>query len=129
MRISAVTSASRAYFERLANQIRALPEQDRQMLLKILERSPTEDLGLAPDEIRGARFGVARLTDRELTVLRYVLAGLQNKAIADVLAISHRTVEVYRARAQEKLLARNTRHMCSLAMAIGVKAAPRTHCC
>lgn len=121
--------SDKPYLLRLADAIRALSEQDRQKLGRLVGCSAGQDFGLVPEEVVDARSGVARLTDRELTVLRHVLAGLQNKAIANELEISHRTVEVYRARAQEKLLARNTRHMCALAIAIGVKAIPsKRHC-
>jgi two-component system response regulator DctR len=45
----------------------------------------------------------AGLTDRESDVLRWVVAGLPNKLIADRLDISVRTVEVHRSRVFEKM--------------------------
>lgn len=44
----------------------------------------------------------AKLTARELDVLRLVIVGHSNKHIARQLGISHRTVEVHRARVMEK---------------------------
>jgi FixJ family two-component response regulator len=46
---------------------------------------------------------IAALTDREREVLRCVIAGKQNKVIADELAISVKTVEVHRAKLMEKM--------------------------
>lgn len=42
------------------------------------------------------------LTARELDVMRLVIAGYSNKLIARQLGISHRTVEIHRARVMEK---------------------------
>lgn len=54
---------------------------------------------------RDARFAqdLARLTPREREVLDHVLAGRHNREIAVLLAISPRTVEVYKARIMDKL--------------------------
>jgi len=46
---------------------------------------------------------LAALTEREHEVMELILAGRPNKLIADVLAISVRTVEVHRARVFEKM--------------------------
>jgi two-component system response regulator DctR len=46
---------------------------------------------------------LAELTEREREVMRLVIDGRPNKAIADSLAISVRTVEVHRARVFEKM--------------------------
>ena len=54
-----------------------------------------------------ARARIARLTGRELEVMRALLAGLPNKLIAHELDISVRTVEVYRANLMMKLDARS----------------------
>jgi two-component system response regulator FixJ len=45
----------------------------------------------------------ARLTTREREVMRLVVAGKSNKQIASALSVSHRTVEVHRARVMEKM--------------------------
>ncbi len=46
---------------------------------------------------------ISTLTEREHDVMRLMAEGLPNKLIADQLAISIRTVEVHRARIQDKL--------------------------
>ena len=46
---------------------------------------------------------LAELSERECDVMRLVIAGRQNKQIADSLNISVRTVEVHRARVFEKM--------------------------
>jgi RNA polymerase sigma factor (sigma-70 family) len=46
---------------------------------------------------------VARLTPRELDVLKLLSEGLQHREIGERLAISARTVEVHKARVMEKL--------------------------
>ena len=50
---------------------------------------------------------IMTLTARELDVMRLVIAGYSNKQIARQLGISHRTVEVHRARVMEKTGASN----------------------
>jgi FixJ family two-component response regulator len=45
---------------------------------------------------------IAHLTPRELDVMSLAVAGLTNKEIARRLGISHRTVEIHRARVMEK---------------------------
>ncbi|MEY4907969.1 MAG: hypothetical protein RL260_1687 [Pseudomonadota bacterium] len=51
----------------------------------------------------GLRRHLAELTERELEVMRLVIAGRANKQIADALDISVRTVEVHRARVFDKM--------------------------
>jgi two-component system response regulator FixJ len=46
---------------------------------------------------------VQRLTRRETQVIELVVEGKANKVIADELGLSHKTIEVHRARAMEKL--------------------------
>ncbi len=50
----------------------------------------------------------AELTGREREVAAYLLDGLTSKEIGKVLAISHRTVEIYRARLMRKYMASTT---------------------
>lgn len=86
---------------------------------------PMQDLALAIDhafglsrlQLGGAATSahmadrLARLTDRERTVLDELLMGLSTKEIARDLEISPRTVEVHRSRLMMKMEARNLAHL------------------
>jgi len=63
---------------------------------------------------------LARLTTREREVLDELVIGNLNKVIAFNLGISSRTVEIHRARAMEKMQARNLAHLVRLALTAGV---------
>ncbi len=63
-------------------------------------------------EAFAARF--ASLTPRERDVFHRVVAGYLNKQIADELAISIKTVEVYRARVMEKMGCRKVAELVAL---------------
>jgi len=63
-----------------------------------------------------ARFG--ELTPREAEVMRLVVAGQPNKAIAHRLEIALRTVEIHRARVIEKTGARNLSELVRMAVRI-----------
>ena len=60
----------------------------------------TRDLHKQVDELRRCR---ASLTEREREVMRYVVAGMSNRALADRLGVSDRTIEVHRARGMKKM--------------------------
>ncbi len=68
--------------------------------------------------------GLARLTEREREVMTRVAAGLASKEIARELAISHRTVEIHRARVMQKMKARSVLELADLARALGLITAP-----
>ncbi len=63
---------------------------------------------------------LARLTTREREVLEELVIGNLNKVIAYNLDISPRTVEIHRARAMEKMQARNLAHLVRLAVSDGI---------
>lgn len=46
---------------------------------------------------------IDELTDREREIIKHLIAGLRTKAIAHILCLSPRTVELYRARIYKKL--------------------------
>jgi two-component system, LuxR family, response regulator FixJ len=71
------------------------------------------------DEIRQR---LARLTTREREVLDELVIGNLNKVIAYNLDISPRTVEIHRARAMEKMQARNLAHLVRMAITAGAVA-------
>ena len=70
----------------------------------------------------GRRKALAELTEREHDVLRLVVDGKPNKAIADELQISVRTVEVHRARVFDKM---NVKSAVALANLLREEHAPR----
>jgi RNA polymerase sigma factor (sigma-70 family) len=61
-----------------------------------------------------ARF--ANLTPREREVLDLVVEGISNKAIANSLGLSAKTVEVHRAKVMEKMHARSVADLVKMAM-------------
>lgn len=65
---------------------------------------------------------LARLTTREREVLDELVIGNLNKVIAYNLDISPRTVEIHRARAMEKMQARNLAHLVRMAITAGAVA-------
>ena len=65
------------------------------------------------------------LTPRERQVSELIAAGQSNKGAAYMLGISPRTVEVHRARAMEKLGARNTADLVRISLALSDQN--RTH--
>jgi DNA-binding NarL/FixJ family response regulator len=54
-------------------------------------------------EARSARVDADALSEREREVLRLLAEGKRTAVIAEVLGISHKTVETYRSRLQQKL--------------------------
>jgi two-component system, LuxR family, response regulator FixJ len=67
-----------------------------------------------------ARARIEVLTSRERDVLSLLVAGLPNKAIAQDLGISPRTVEIHRAHVMEKLGARSLSTALQIAMEAGI---------
>ncbi|HGH4674169.1 TPA: response regulator [Enterobacter asburiae] len=56
--------------------------------------------GLDPDKPIDSAM---RLSTREIEVLKYLVSGLSNKQIADLMAISNKTVSAYKIRIMDKL--------------------------
>jgi len=59
------------------------------------------------DTVNSVRERYACLTQREREVMRYVVAGLSNRQMAERLGVSDRTVEVHRSRGMKKMAARS----------------------
>ena len=60
------------------------------------------------------------LTPREQDILQRVAEGLSNREIADRLALSHKTVEVHRAKVMQKMGARTLSQLIRMAMTLGL---------
>lgn len=65
------------------------------------------------DRIRHNETRTIELTPREKEISGFIVNGLTCKETAQVLGISHRTVEVHRARVMKKLGAKNTAELVS----------------
>jgi two-component system, LuxR family, response regulator FixJ len=65
------------------------------------------------DEIRRR---MALLTPREREVMQYVVAGNTSKTTARILGVSHRTVEIHRARIMEKMQAESLADLVRMAL-------------
>ena len=74
-------------------------------LLAALEHGMEQQRAAEADAVRKADFErrLARLTPREREVLAMIVEGRHNREVAQVLGISPRTVEVYKARVMDKL--------------------------
>jgi len=72
----------------------------------------------ARDEEVQRRVGL--LTPREREVLDALIAGKPNKIIARELSISHRTVEIHRARVMEKMRARTLSELVRMGLSVGI---------
>lgn len=86
-------------------------------LVEVVEELLAEAERLQESEKRHAEAAGALggLTRRERDVMDGMLRGLQNKQIARVLGISHRTVEIHRARVMQKTHAANLLELSRLA--------------
>jgi two-component system response regulator FixJ len=67
---------------------------------------------------------IATLSPREAEVLHGLVAGRQNKMIAQELGISPRTVEIHRGNLMAKLGVRSLPDVVRMALAAGIKAGP-----
>ena len=76
---------------------------------RALNRTTPHEAGIWTFEDLSSRRPVkAELTAREREVAAHLMEGLTSKEIGRVLSISHRTVEIYRARLMRKYKASNT---------------------
>ena len=79
----------------------------RPLVEELAERREAAALGGGVEKI-AAQHAAEKLTAREREVAAYLLQGLTSKRIGKTLAISHRTVEIYRARLMRKYQASTT---------------------
>jgi PAS domain S-box-containing protein len=76
---------------------------------RALNRAAPHEAGIwSFEDLSASRVVKADLTPREREVAAYLLDGLTSKQIGKVLMISHRTVEIYRARLMRKYKATTT---------------------
>jgi PAS domain S-box-containing protein len=76
---------------------------------RALNRAAPHEAGIwSFEDLSASRVVKADLTPREREVAAYMLEGLTSKQIGKVLIISHRTVEIYRARLMRKYQASTT---------------------
>ena len=95
---------------------------DDDVLLRVIRAASEASERKRVQSERHARFAqsLARLTPREREVLDHVLAGRHNREIAVLLAISPRTVEVYKARIMDKLDVDRLPDLIRLALEMGL---------
>ena len=79
-----------------------------------------EDQSAERYKVDEAKDCFATLTPRETDVVKHLLAGQSNKAIAKQLSLSPRTVEVHRAHIMEKTKTKSFSHLVRLAVLAGV---------
>jgi two-component system response regulator FixJ len=89
-----------------------------QDLLDRIQRAITRDAEWRDRDLQQARLRAlfATLTPREAEVLDLVVEGLSNKAVANALGLSAKTVEVHRAKVMEKMHARSLSDLVKMAM-------------
>ena len=96
------------------------PFRDEDLLSRVrraMERGVTaHDEHAQRDQVRER---LARLTPREREVMRHVISGKPNKAVAMDLGVSERTVEIHRARVMQKMKAGSLAELVRLALAAG----------
>jgi two-component system response regulator EvgA len=59
---------------------------------------------------------IDKLSDRELTIFQYLAHGMSNKAIAEIMNLSHKTVSTYKTRTIEKLNVQSPVHLRDFAL-------------
>ena len=95
---------------------------DDEVLLQTIRAATQQSAERRTQAERETRFArdLERLTAREREVLGHVLAGRHNREIAVLLAISPRTVEVYKARIMDKLNVDRLPDLMRLALEMGL---------
>lgn len=93
----------------------------REELIGAVERalSKAETAQVHDSEKKSARDRLDRLTPREHEVVTYLVAGDSNKAVAQKLGISPRTVEIHRGRLMEKMQVRSLAELVRLVLVAG----------
>ncbi|MHC4515177.1 MAG: response regulator transcription factor [Planctomycetota bacterium] len=95
----AVDALKRGAFDFLEKPLRAQPLLD---LVRRALKKDEEDRRQVRDK-QALRDRYAKLTEREIEVIDFIVKGLTNKAIAHELGVSSQAIDARRARAMEKL--------------------------
>lgn len=119
----------------IVEQMETLTEGERYFLRRILEspsgrltpgseiasagflpslRQRSVEVSKTAPALNQLRAAPHNLTAREAEVVGYLVNGLSNKETGKLLRISHRTVEVHRAHAMEKLGASSAAHLATI---------------
>lgn len=101
-----------------AVEVYRLREEEHVLIAKAMEREAGD--GGASEASALQRVLEARLTPRELEVLRLLGQGRVSKDIGPMLGISHRTVDVHRCHILEKMGLHNTTSLVHLAVKAGL---------
>jgi len=99
------------------------------LLLDRVEEAVQEDLQHRARQERKQSIVLAydTLTPREREIMEAVVRGRSNKQIAAALQLSHRTVEIHRARVMEKMGATSLPDLVGMAVVCGAHALDRPH--
>jgi len=111
--VSAMREGAVDFLEKHASRDRLLSAVRR-----ALERDRIESARQAEADSRAQRF--ARLTRREIEVLREVVKGLMNKQIAAALGVSERTIKMHRTAISQKVGVHSVAQLVTLAREAGL---------
>jgi len=90
--------------EKVANGYHSFPKESAEALIPLIKRN------------KSTKIIKKQLSEREEEIVRYIAEGLRNKQIAELLNISHRTVEVHKAHIFKKLNTSNIADIIKFAM-------------
>jgi two-component system, LuxR family, response regulator FixJ len=97
---------------------------EEKALLEVVERALLKCgehlMAMSTDEDTRKRF--ESLTPRECEVLKLIVAGKPNRSVAEILAISDKTVEAHRAHIMEKIGAGSFAELVAMAVRVGMPA-------
>ena len=92
-----------------------------EVLLALIEKATKSDAALRVEDAQrqSTAARLATLTQREREIMECVVAGKRNKAIAEELGISVKTVEIHRSRVMEKMGAESLAALIQMVMPQG----------
>lgn len=99
---------------------------DGKDLLAVIQKAFVQDARRRKEQAAKRKVAerFARLTPREQQVMGLVIQGKSNKEIAAALGVSHRTVEIHRARVMEKTAASSLPDLVAMATVVGLPTPP-----